>query len=854
MSGYPLLRPKTLLGRGLRVTRPRPATVEHDLTKSWYCPPSLAGHPRGGVTLGWVNYRAARCRGPSHATLADWQLSTYPQGIPPLPRNPLPVSRRLCYIPSELLGVGQNPIGVLAHFSSGARRCLLVTGCIFSSGSMARSRPRRSPAVRVIRPPRPTVCAERSPGVPCPRTWRSAQAASEPAHWAENPRELPIRDNLPAAARSRAVGPSARFDNSHHSATALSIAMSHLPGSQFLHLPRIAVPRRTIETFSSKAVRKTKPRSWLRYSPRPRRTTVAAYPERVLPKIERVAPMPRESRTKQRMLDQGRDHHLTIKITIPVFILLSWMFSEPIWTQDGRSVFSALDTQGRTVFIGELRTGALTESDLIDRDGSRIQVWSLSTSSQTESIQVDLESDEFDSLLYVVGPGLNKGLQDDDGGIGSNSRICFAPSQPGDYRVVVSSFGFGLGPFRLSISPAQQCETPDSTDDSLSFLRSLSTEGRYIEVSQEVQGALTDADQLLGDVFPVQAWAVQGEARQPFSVDLISHDFDPFLILIGPGLSEGFVTDDNGAGGCDARISIDLPTSHEYRLIVASTEIGAAGFFTLIAGEIPRPVSAESCRSFLAIDDDLSLDEISVVGELTVDETVTGVIPGDERTFRGSPLQGWTLTGTKGDQLIIELTSSLFDTYLFFDGPGFFEPLFDDDSGEETDSRICVHLPETGTYRVFAGAFDSSVEPDAQYRLRVFARDTTPSCPSFRVSLTTFADGAATIGVDDRRHGTLTRDTVHPDSNRPIDPWILRAPPGTKIVVDVVTDDFDAYLYALSDESGVLTADDFGDSTNSRMEIELPNSGEVLLLVSSYKDSSAGDYLLRVSRDPPPME
>ena len=53
-------------------------------------------------------------------------MASYPhihRRFRPLPRNPLPLFRHLCYIPSELLGWVKKPIGVSAHFSTGA--CIL---------------------------------------------------------------------------------------------------------------------------------------------------------------------------------------------------------------------------------------------------------------------------------------------------------------------------------------------------------------------------------------------------------------------------------------------------------------------------------------------------------------------------------------------------------------------------------------------------------------------------------------------------------------------------------------------------------------------------------------------------------
>ena len=103
--------------------------------------------------------------------------------------------------------------------------------------------------------------------------------------------------------------------------------------------------------------------------------------------------------------------------------------------------------------------------------------------------------------------------------------------------------------------------------------------------------------------------------------------------------------------------------------------------------------------------------------------------------------------------------------------------------------------------------------------------------------------------------GTLSGDESHPQSGRPIQPWTLRGTPGTFLYVDVVSDMFDAYLYAVGEGmDDDLTADDSGAGCNARMELTIPASGQVTLLPSSFTEGGRGDFLLRVSTNPPPIE
>ncbi len=532
--------------------------------------------------------------------------------------------------------------------------------------------------------------------------------------------------------------------------------------------------------------------------------------------------------------------------------------------QLGRSIFSALDTGGRTLALGQDQLGSLTASDVLSAGGRRVQVWTLGTS-LGEEVQVDLRSDDFDAFLYVVGPGLNEGLEDDDGGSGLNSRICFIPEQPGEYRVVASSLNAEMGAFTVAAALNNgSCGGAIQTSE-IDDLALLSPEGRFIAVGDDMSGALTDRDATFFGS-PVQAWATQGRAGGPFSVDLISDDFDAFLTVLGPGLDES-LTDDDGAGRCDSRISFTFPQSGEYLVIVSTLGVGA-GAYRLIANERPGPASPEGCdppTGEFGGDDEYvegNLDEVTLLGSLGAEDAIDGSMTGSEGYFRDRPLQGWTLDGTAGSRIAITLTSDQFDAYLFFDGPGFSDPLSDDDSAGDLDSRICVELSETGTYRIFAGPL-SSADPGSQYRLAATVRGAEDLCgDDFELSsgaiaaaLADISPGGRTIGVNEERTGTLSGDETHPQSDRPVQPWTLRGAAGTFLYVDVVSEVFDAYLYAVGEGlNGILTADDHGDGCNARMELTLPASGEVRLFPSSYSETGRGDFLLRVSTNPSPIE
>lgn len=530
-----------------------------------------------------------------------------------------------------------------------------------------------------------------------------------------------------------------------------------------------------------------------------------------------------------------------------------------------RSIFSVLDTGGRSVAASMSLDGVLSESDVLSAGGRRVQAWSLSTAPGAE-LQVDLRSVDFDAFLYVVGPGLGEGLRDDDSGDGLNSRLCLAVSEPGEYRVVASSLEGNVGSFTLEVTelaPGSDGICPESEAGAeITDLALLPTEGRLLSLGDDTEGVLLDTDPIVFDA-PAQAWAVEGRVGQDFSVDLISDAFDAFLMLEGPGL-EVWLDDDDGAGRCDSRITFTFPETGTYRVVV-STLGSAGGSFRLVATEQAGAVDPGACVVPSAEDSEpveMDLDAILDIGTLTYEVAASGTMTGGEGFYAGRSLQGWTLEGSAGDLVAIELRSADFDSYLYLSGPGFPDPLSDDDGAGDFHSRICVELSESGTYRVLAGPLSGN-SPGDRYTLTALRRDAESLCDSFEISPTVLAHRLASLPTEGRSLSVGEEIAAsidlsalrHPETNQLIQAWSLAVEAGQTIFVDVVSGDFDPMIYVAGPGiDGLLFVDDAGDGCNTRIQIDPTLSGTVTLLPGSFYEEASGDFLLRASTDPPTLE
>ena len=265
-----------------------------------------------------------------------------------------------------------------------------------------------------------------------------------------------------------------------------------------------------------------------------------------------------------------------VAVCFVFFVLLSPADS---WAQ-GTSILTLLSTDGRELEIDAEVRGALSASDFTTAGESYVEAWALEGRPGQE-VSIDLMSDDFDSYLYVVGPGLGEALTDDDSGGACHARINFTVLDRGVFHVVASSTArrqSGTYLLRVSEAPGPVAEMSCGGIDG-SALTELPTDGRRLSWSQPVRGHLSVAEATIRDGQPVQAWVLDALAGGSATIRLESDDFDAYLFVFGPGMSE-VTSDDDGGEGLNSRLVISFPADGVYR-VVASSLGGASGMFTL---------------------------------------------------------------------------------------------------------------------------------------------------------------------------------------------------------------------------------------------------------------------------------
>lgn len=259
----------------------------------------------------------------------------------------------------------------------------------------------------------------------------------------------------------------------------------------------------------------------------------------------------------------------------------------------------------RPIQVGQSVTGNLSSSDELYPDTTYYQRWQFTTRPGTP-VTIDLASDDFDPVLILR--GLDTVAVNDNGGPGCSSRMAVVFPGSGPYTILVNTTSSPVrqtGQFTLSLTQGlkpllrnDECTPPSEsgTGGAGGGGGPDLMQGRHVSVGQSMQGQLTTRDYLRRvDSSYAQQWGLTGTSGQTVTIDLESDDFDAFLFLFGPGLSDDGSQDDDSGGNCNARLTVTFPQSGEYRIMVNTRNKYETGSYSLSVTAGSKPKSLQRC-------------------------------------------------------------------------------------------------------------------------------------------------------------------------------------------------------------------------------------------------------------------
>jgi len=361
--------------------------------------------------------------------------------------------------------------------------------------------------------------------------------------------------------------------------------------------------------------------------------------------------------------------------------------------------------------LGQTVTGRLTTTDQQFSDGSRYKMYAF-VGNKGDTVAVNLMSDDFDANIVIADASGNRLANNDDSGENCNARLTYVLPQAANYRVYAnSSAPAELGEFRLSLGRGKAATPADSV------CRGFGRVAGLIQVGQTVTGSLSATDPVLpADSTYYQRWILPVTPNQAFTVDLESADFDSYIILTR-GRGDKVVDNDDGGGGCNARLVYTATDDHPLRIVVNTASKHQMGRFTLRVSDGESPTEPKgNCRFTNTAATGAAMPNrptgaaaapsapSSSTRPITVGQTQQGSLTSDDVVMRrdSTYVQAWTIQGRAGQTVTIDLESDAFDAYVFLRGPGIADDqaLQDDDSGGNCNARLTVNFPQSGDYEI----------------------------------------------------------------------------------------------------------------------------------------------------------
>jgi serine protease Do len=224
-----------------------------------------------------------------------------------------------------------------------------------------------------------------------------------------------------------------------------------------------------------------------------------------------------------------------------------------------------------------------------------------------------------------------------------------------------------------------------------------------------------------------------------------------------------------------------------------------------------------------------------------VGDVVSGSLTGESPTIGdGRRAEAWLLEGRADESVVVILESNAFDAYLYATGPGLGEVLSDDDGAGELNSRLTFTFPVDGSYLVVASQVSGG--GTGAYTIRVEEPVDLAELPT---------EGRAVV-VGGAVDGYLTPDDPLTADGRHGQAWALEGRAGEIYIIELISDEFDAYLYfAGPGLSQPLTDDDGAGDLNSRIRVTLPENGSYRVIASALDGNTSGEFQLVVNRGEP---
>lgn len=452
-------------------------------------------------------------------------------------------------------------------------------------------------------------------------------------------------------------------------------------------------------------------------------------------------------------------------------------------------------------------TGELGRGDAKRDNGAYTDTYTFRASAG-DTVRAEVRATSFDTYIILHSPSGATETNDDHEGSSDYSQVTvtadesglwmmevtsFKKKEKGSYAAMATVWGGGSGP----AEPRSVVESEDSG----------SVDGGTFTFN----GSLSSGDSTLDNGEYADAHTFQANQGQTIVADLRSTAFDTYVGLISPS---GEVTQND-----------DFEGSSDHSRAVATADVG--GEWTLLT------------TSYKA-DESGSYEATVTVGSTDGDENaivnISGTLASDDFVLdNGEYADATTFEATAGDELTAVLTSTAFDTFVLLRSPSGETWGNDDFENSKSRSQFTVTADQSGEWTLVTTSYAAAETGAYQARVDRAAGSTTTTATS-------------TAGGDNQSGNLASGDTTL-DSGEYVDSFSIKGRQGEHLVVDLRSDSFDTYVALRAPSGEVWQNDDHDNSSNrSQVSVELPETGDYEVMVTSYRPGETGSWTANVTR------
>ena len=180
-----------------------------------------------------------------------------------------------------------------------------------------------------------------------------------------------------------------------------------------------------------------------------------------------------------------------------------------------------------------------------------------------QQIAIEMKSQEIDPYLILLGPNQREIAQDNDGAGSKNARITVRLPADGTYTLLANS-----NQARQSGAYTLELKASAATSPSRAILQE---QGAFV-----AGGPVLPSDKSL-----YREYTFEGRSGQSVNISLESTEFDPYVALFGPNGRLVAENDDESDSTKNAFLSVTLPATGRYRVIVNAYDSSGKGRYTL---------------------------------------------------------------------------------------------------------------------------------------------------------------------------------------------------------------------------------------------------------------------------------